>query len=45
MKYLAFEFSGMGLTMNCQAKYNPLCKHVHVFVFVFGPLSNTILSP
>ena len=43
MKYLAFGFSGMGLKMHCQAEYTPPCKHVHVCVF--GPLSNTILSP
>ena len=43
MKYLTFGFTGMGLTMNFRAEYAPLCKHVHVFVF--GPLSNTILSP
>ena len=23
IKYLAFGFSGMGLTMNCQAEYSP----------------------
>ena len=43
MKYLAFGFSGMDLTMNRRAEYTPHCKHVHVFVF--GPLSNTIKSP
>ena len=35
--------SRMGLTMNCRAEYTPPCKHVHVYVF--GPLSSTILSP
>ena len=43
MKYLAFGYSGMGFTMNCRAEYIPPYKHVHVHVF--GPLSNTILSP
>ena len=43
MEYLAFWFSGMGLTMNCRAQYTPPFKHVHVYVI--GPLSNTILSP
>ena len=28
MKYLAFGFSGMGLTMNCRAEYTPPCKDV-----------------
>ena len=43
MQYLAFGVSGMGLTMNYRAEYTPSCKHVHVFMF--GPLSNTILNP
>ena len=42
MKYLAFGFSGMGLTMNCRAEYTTPCKHVHVYVL--SPMSNTILS-
>ena len=34
MKYLAFGFSGMGLTMNCRAEYTPPCKNVHVYVII-----------
>ena len=31
------------LTMNCRAEYTPPCKHI--YLYVFGPMSNTILSP